>query len=55
MKIEGTNFFHTPENMKELQDWLSSLNGSEAAMATTAAMMAWNLAVKITNTEEEGL
>jgi len=53
MKIEGTNFFHTPENMKELQDWLSSLNGSEAAMATTAAMMAWNLAAKVTNEEEE--
>jgi Tfp pilus assembly protein PilN len=52
MKIEGTNFFHTPKDMKELQDWLSNLNGSESLVATTAAMMAWNLAAKVTNEEE---
>jgi len=53
MKIEEVGFFHTPANWTELQGWLDELNGSEKAMATVAALMAWNLAAKLTNQEEE--
>jgi hypothetical protein len=52
MKIQEVGFFHTPESWEELQTWLDNLNGSEKAMATTAAIMAWNLAAKITNEEK---
>ena len=33
-------FFHTPESMKELEDWLAN---AKDPMATTAAMMMYNL------------
>ena len=44
--IGNVGLFHTPESMKELEGWLMKLSGSEAAVATTATMMAWNLAGK---------
>lgn len=44
--IRKNNLFHTPADWQELCGWLSNLRGSEAALATTAAMMAWNLAAK---------
>jgi len=53
MKIEEVGFFHTPANWTELQGWLDGLDSSEKAMATVAALMAWNLAAKLTNQEEE--
>jgi len=53
MKIAELGFFHTPANWDELHAWLDNLEGSEKAMATTAAIMAWNLAAKLTNQEEE--
>lgn len=53
MKIQEVGLFHTPKTWEELQDWLEGLNGSEKAMATTAAVMAWNLAAYVTNGEEE--
>jgi|AntAceMinimDraft_11_1070367.scaffolds.fasta_scaffold06640_5 hypothetical protein len=52
MKIEIVNFFHTPADWNELQNWLDGLYGSEKAAATTAALMAWNLAASLTNKEE---
>jgi len=53
MKIEELGFFHTPANWDELHAWLDNLEGSEKAMAGIAAVMAWNLAARITNKEEE--
>jgi hypothetical protein len=53
MKIAEVGFFHTPADWDELQLWLGGLPGPERAMATTAALMAWNLAARITNTEGE--
>ena len=46
--ITTVGLFHTPENIKELQDILASHTASsERIVATTAAFMAWNLASKI--------
>ena len=45
--IKSVGMFHTPKDMGELEDWLSRLSGSERVVATTAAMMAWNLASKL--------
>ena len=52
-KIKSVDIFHTPSNMKELQDYLALFNGGDAAVAQTCAWMAWNLAAKITNTKED--
>lgn len=46
ISIGPQGFFHTPESWSELNDWLENLSGSERAMATTAAVMAWNLAAR---------
>jgi hypothetical protein len=42
IKVEAKpiGFFHTPESMEELQNWIESANDP---MVTTAAMMMWNL------------
>ena len=46
--IKPVGLFHTPENIKELQDILASYTGpGEGALANTAAFMAWNLCSKI--------
>ena len=46
--ITTVGLFHTPENIKELQDILASYTApGESLVATTAAFMAWNLASKI--------
>jgi len=46
--IKTVGLFHTPANVKELQDILASYTGpGEGALAQTAAFMAWNLASKI--------
>jgi hypothetical protein len=46
--IKPVGLFHTPENVKELQDILANFTGpGEAHLAQTAAFMAWNLASKI--------
>lgn len=46
-KIERIELFHTPKDWNELHAWLAGLSGSERAAALTAAFMAWNLAAKI--------
>lgn len=42
--IPKSNLFHTPEDWEQLFAWINSLSGSELVVATTAAMMALNLA-----------
>ena len=54
--ISPSNAFYTPADIKDLEERLDNYSGSEAAVAWTAAMMAWNLACKLVNeskTEEE--
>jgi len=46
------NMFATPDSVENLQEYLSRFSGSEAAVATTCAMMAWNLACKLTSKSE---
>ena len=46
--ITPVGLFHTPENIKELQDILASYTDlGNSIVAQTAAFMAWNLASKI--------
>jgi hypothetical protein len=46
--ITPVGLFHTPENIKEMQDILASYTApGESIVAQTAAFMAWNLASKI--------
>jgi len=51
--IKPVGLFHTPANMKELQDILERYTGTNedgvgmGAVANTAAFMAWNLASKL--------
>jgi hypothetical protein len=47
--LKPVHMFATPENWPELERWLMGLTGAERAVATTAALMAWNLAAKIVN------
>jgi hypothetical protein len=51
--IKPCNIFHTPEDMDELEAYLSKFNGGEAVAARVSAMMAWNLACKLTAPEVE--
>ena len=53
MKIEVQNLVHTPENMEELETWIESHPKKDKAQIWIGVLMAWNLAAKITNTEEE--
>jgi hypothetical protein len=46
--IKPVGIFHTPANVKELQDILANFTGpGESNLAQTAAFMAWNLASKL--------
>ena len=47
--IKPNGFINTPESVEALSEWLNLLNGSECALAVTAAGMAWNLASKLVN------
>jgi len=49
--ITACNLFHTPEDMDELETYLGSFSGSEAIVARVSAMIAWNLACKLTAPE----
>ena len=53
MNIKPVGIFHTPDTMKELQDYLAQFTGSDALVAQTCAWMAWNLAAKITTVEDD--
>jgi len=52
MEIKPVELFHTPASWTELQDWIEGHTGSERAVATVAAVMAWNLAASLTNEKE---
>jgi hypothetical protein len=49
--IKPCNIFHTPEDMDELEQYLANFSGGEAIAARVSAMMAWNLACKLTAPE----
>ena len=49
--IKPCNLFHTPEDMDELEQYLANFSGGEAIAARVSAMMAWNLACKLTAPE----
>ena len=51
-KLQPVNIFYTPESIEELQDRLAQYAGTDAVIAQTAAFMAWNLAARLTSTEE---
>ena len=51
-KLQPVGLFHTPESVDELQDYLAQYTGTDAVIAQTAAFMAWNLAARLTSTEE---
>lgn len=50
-KLVPCNMFATPDSMEALQEYLSRFSGSEAMVAQTCAMMAWNLASKLTSSD----
>jgi len=52
-KIQPINLAHTPKDWTELTQWLEGFNGSERGVATLAALMAWNLAAKLTQETED--
>ena len=51
-KIEPINFAVTPKSWDHLYKKIESLSGSEKTIAMYHALMAWNLACKITNEGE---
>ena len=53
MKIESMNLFHTPEDWGELAAWIERHIPEERPHLLTAACMAWNLAVKISEMSED--
>ena len=48
MQIQEVGMFHTPESWDEPHEWIERHTGHEKAHVMTAAVMAWNLAAKIT-------
>ena len=54
--LKGTNMFHTPEDWDELFAYIEQFSESgEKIAAIVCAHMAWNLAAKLTQPEEESL
>lgn len=51
--IKPNNMFHTPNDWEELMDWINRHHSNESVHLLTAAVMAWNLAAKVTNKETE--
>jgi len=52
LMIKPCNLFHTPADMHELENYLDNFTGSEAIAARVSAMMAWNLACRLTTPED---
>ena len=52
MTLTPVSLFHTPADMDELQSWIERHSPEDRAHLYTAAMMAWNLAAKLTATPE---
>ena len=51
--LTPNNMFHTPDSWKEVVDWIEAHPREDRIHLYTAAVMAWNLAAKITNEETE--
>jgi hypothetical protein len=51
--IEPWSFFHTPKSWDEIERWIEAHPKQDRIHLYTAAVMAWNLAAKITNKETE--
>lgn len=51
--LEPWSFFHTPENWNEIEQWIDAHPKQDRIHLYTAAVMAWNLAAKMTNKETE--
>lgn len=50
--LKPIGLFHTPKDWDELMAWIHAHNAEDKAHLTTAAGMAWNLAVRITDDGE---
>ena len=50
--ITRNDMFATPGDMESLMQWITAHTGSERAVATIAAAMAWNLASKLLDEQE---
>lgn len=50
-RLRPNEMFHTPDDADALWHWLAQLPTADGVRITaiTAAMMAWNLAAKLTN------
>ena len=51
--LKPVDMFHTPEDWDALTAWINRHNPEDRAHLITAAMMAWNLAAKLTAPETE--
>jgi len=51
-KIEPVALWHTPANMEELTATIEAMSGAEKIAAWHGALLAWNLACKLTNEGE---
>jgi hypothetical protein len=45
--LKKAGWYRTPDSVAELTRYLQTFSGSEGVIASTCAMMAWNLASKI--------
>ena len=52
-KLEPHGFFHTPSDWAEITDWIERHAPEDRIHLMTAAMMAWNLAAKLTTPDTE--
>ena len=48
-QLQPHGLFHTPEDWPELERWINLHTPDERTHLFTAAIMAWNLAAKLTN------
>lgn len=54
MKIQPVELFYTPSSWAEVMDWIERHPPSDRPHLLTAAIMTWNLAASLANSEEEG-
>ena len=52
-KLKPAPMFACPRDMEAFDKYLSKFSGTESIVALTAAMMAWNLASRLTNPDFE--
>lgn len=52
-KLNPVWYVHTPDHWGDLNDWIERHPPEDRRHLMTAATMAWNLAAKLTNPDEE--